>query len=92
MRLTEKDIGKEVSDGNCFSPAWKKLLGICGNSIWVKPNLGDPFTSENHDNWLIKEPEKLPSEEIEYIFSSREITRIDAIIKWLDQQREKGKI
>lgn len=108
MRLTEKDIGKEVQQVGWMN--WFILRAVHGSYLWLEDPVGNMGTYPSTDFYVVKKPDpcncqgqqetrKLPSEEIADIWENQRYPRIKSfsvgmscIIEWLDQQRMKGKI
>lgn len=64
MRLTEKDIGRKVVSPGGDSSFTKEVLGVADDAVWLMSGSG-PATYRNFENdWIIVEPEKLPSAKV----------------------------
>lgn len=94
MKLTEKDIGKQVRRKSSFTPY--VLLAVKGDDLWISTPEGTE-AGKNDGFWIVVEPEKKPSERIDEIFNQESANYaycdrwVNAILKFLDEEFEKQK-
>lgn len=92
MKLTEKEIGKQVRRKSSSTPYG--LIGVHGNELWITAGYGNTSLVLNSDEWIVVEPEKKPSTKISDLYDKepKHLTTTErwifSVIKFLDEQFE----